>query len=298
MSEVLHELKLVGFDVITESYDNVIYYIALIKALKSAEKYYFKEEEKRKKNKRLVSQDKLFNFLYSNCRNNLVRIDTNYGFTFQFNEDLFLEGEKIVSGKQELFVSFDDNDLLSKIITYIKKDGYYYQVEGDLLKYYSTKDDMIFDEIKILMLKKSHHYEKIMHDFPNMRYNDPDKYYAIMNPNYKGYCRDHYLRDQFIYLLTTIPESVRGSVVIFGPFGPSMGIYHAMGFKQYLHFVSNEYVEGQKYDLVTDLTGFYVLMDPITFRNKNEMDGEEELLNSRYSSLFTVAKGVGFFTIL
>jgi len=72
-----------------------------------------------------------------------------------------------------------------------------------------------------------------------------------------------------------------------------MEIYHKMGFKMYLHYVSNDFILDKKWDIVTDLTGYYVLMDPASFTNR-EMDGHDQLIDSKYMSIISVARGIGF----
>jgi len=293
-SQVVIELGINSVDLFLLDIDETMVYVSLVKALKTAEQAFKDKEEKIAQKKRIIFAKDFLKFLYVDCKPFIHHIDPSRGILVKHCEDIMLDQMLWAKAGEIKEIRFSSVDEMGKVFTYLRNDGFKYVIQNDIMEHNSLTDSLIMD--KMIMSLKSNIKDKhsfIHNEMSKLRQAEPDKYYAIFHPEFPMYYRDHYLRDQFLSMLTKIPVSKRKKTVIFGPYGPSMEHYNRMGFKMYLHFVSNDYILDNKWDIVNDLTGFYVLFDPASFTNR-EMDGKDQLINSKYMSVVSVALGIGF----
>jgi hypothetical protein len=293
VEKVLREIGIDKFDLAFAPYDEFLRYIEVTKALKMAEKSFLEKQKKKSLNVQVVLRQDFFKFFYLRCKAFEAGHDSR-GITIKSNEDVLIDNEVWLQGGSTRFIDFDNVVELGNVVSHMLNDGYYYRFESTIGEYCAETNERILDQLKFACKKRIVDKHCFIHvDMPEMRAYDDNKYYAILNENFQYYYRDHYLRDQFLHLLSKIPLEKRKKTVIFGPYGPSMENYHKMGFKMYLHYVSNDFILDEKWDIITDLTGYYVLMDPASFTNK-EMDGHDQLIDSKYMSIVSVARGIGF----
>jgi hypothetical protein len=289
----IKELQLEDYDIYNSTYQETLEYVQMLKRIKLAGQSYAEREAKRKASKEIIQKREMLDFLYKRCKP-YISTYTTEGIGFESSDNIIVDGVVWALAGEVKQVAFADTPLISKVVTVLLDDEKNYEISGTLEEYVAEKDESMIPPLKALVSRSIADRHAMIHtEMPKMRERDPDKYYAILHRDYKYYYRDHYLRDQFLFLLSKVPVEVRKRTVIYGPYGPSMEYYHRMGYKMYLHFVSNTFIMDRKYDLVTDVTGFYVLMDPVSYTNK-EMDGKDQLIDNKHMPIISVARGIGF----
>jgi len=289
---VFDELCFRDVQVCNLSIDELTMFYDMVKAVKEAGIVRVKIKEQEDRELFLLSYNDLLMYLFNHCRTIVSELSAN-GILFTGNCSVFRDGMEIKRKLEDILVFWDSSEDIAACLTSLLNNGKTYKLVGSFSDNY-VGDENVFYSLRRFrvrsVLDRDYLYKVI---FPEIRKSSPDRFYAFLNSSYMYYSRDHYLRDQFMHLISHIPVEKRKDVVIFGPMFQDEEYYGEMGFKVYVHDLSVDHMKREGVSYVTDLTGYYVLFDPSFFFDKLR-DGDDSLVGQRYGHVSEVAKGIGF----
>jgi len=284
--------KLKMIDCCSLNVEDLELYYNCIRSVKICSVAYDVKIREENKQVKILHFHQLLQFIYENLKHCVLDINEN-GIVFLSSKSIVFEGVELLTEFKKGLLYWKFRPEMEYVITRLLDDGFSYKILGDFDSVYSC-DDLVrvsMSKFGINTIKDKNYVYRTL--FPNMRRNMPDKFYGILNRNYRNYCRDHYLRDQFLNILSYIPLDRRKNVVIFNPSEFNESIYSSMGFKIYRNYMSSNMFKQQEISYITDLTGYYVLMDPIYFSDKSK-DGDDTLVLQKYTNVRELCLGVGF----
>jgi hypothetical protein len=244
----------------------------------------------KKKRKELKGVD-IVTFFYKRCCHFVKNLNTD-GVVFVYPDTLIID-DLAYDLREGLSLKWSDNVLMGKLVTILLDDANEYIITDLFAVYREVNDNSLFDLVRLnntTNIDKSYLFNVT---YPNIRKVSNDRYYGIMNSQCHIYARDHYLRDQFIYLLSCIHTRHISHVAICNPNVHSILQYQDMGFKLYSDTHDSSKYRGNESSWITDLTGYYAIFDPYYFKDKRN-EAEDALLLDKYQFIREVALGIGF----